>query len=376
MNTRIIPFIVLLALFSACSNETFEPTLDSESVINVDELTGTQHDIMVNVLSTRFGGYRKGVRLTRSSDFSLTPYIDKGDTLLYIAQYANGWEIYSAHQSTKMVLFSSPSGRFNLYDPQMPPALKSMIRSAAESIRQLKQMDITYIDPSWGAPALTEEELASGTLILREKTKVSSTPDFYDLPPGHWVLLERYEPVIETYTSPKLTKTEWGQYYPWNVYTPLLLNEEYNVYERAATGCVPLALAQYMYYTHFAKGSPKSCIAEATPINNGRDFWFSGSSESIWDDMPLISKESGTRNAALLIGWLGRKLNTDYGIFASFTNPYNTEPVLKEIYGIDFPLKDMVTSDVIKALKKDYPVIAHSWDMKNIIDERAKGLLS
>ncbi len=106
MKKLIIPFVSLFLTFVACQDEIPLPSQTETENFNIDQLKGVEHDIMINILSSRFGGYKKGQPATRAtSSFTLTPYVENDDTLLYIAQYADGWEIYSARQNINMVLF-------------------------------------------------------------------------------------------------------------------------------------------------------------------------------------------------------------------------------------------------------------------------------
>ncbi|MDE6754685.1 MAG: hypothetical protein K2J82_08765 [Muribaculaceae bacterium] len=86
-----------------------------------------------------------------SSAFSITPYIEDGDTLMYVVQYEKGWEIYSAKLSSPMILFSSQeASNFDVNDPTFPDALKNLIFSVSESIKSTASLYPDSIHSSWG----------------------------------------------------------------------------------------------------------------------------------------------------------------------------------------------------------------------------------
>jgi len=359
MSKVFFAFGMALLALASCQNEAIDSPRIEEKIINVDELTGVQHDIMVNILSSKYGGYHKGQPATRAlGSFSLTPYVDDGDTLLYIAQYSDGWEIYSANQATKMILFSSDHGKFDLNDPNMPSALKDLIHANADAIRELAKNPNHRIDKSWGAAALTEEDLANSKVIVKGKgqTRSSSYPE---IPPGEWVLLDQEDLSSETYTSPKLTVTEWDQDYPWNKYSKTVTDKSNNPIQTPA-GCVPVAIAQYLYYTHGLNGVPATTISGATPINNGTDYSFYGSSSTIWDQMATTYGyyTSGLNETAMFIGYVGRELKAKYGADGTFVYDSDAIRYLNKVYNTTFKIVDFNYTYVKSSIDKKYPVLA------------------
>lgn len=80
-----------MMMLSACVSDSFDlPKKIVYDSVNTDELTGIQHSIMVNIMTSKFGGYSKDNPKTRNSpEVTLSPYVEDGDTLLLIAQYPN-----------------------------------------------------------------------------------------------------------------------------------------------------------------------------------------------------------------------------------------------------------------------------------------------
>ena len=83
-----------------------------------------------------------------------------------------------------------------------------------------------------------------------------------DLPPGEWVLMEMEVLENDKYTSPKLTKTKWGQKSPWNQCCPMYSYTNGKL-GHCPAGCVTVALAQYLYYTHYKDNVPLYSVDSA-----------------------------------------------------------------------------------------------------------------
>ena len=360
-------------VLGGCQNQDSENALLERQRAEEAELTGVEHDIAVNILASRFGGYRAGQEQTRAmGEFTLTPYVVDGDTLLYIAQYDKGWEIYSASHAANMVLFSSDEGRFDMEDPSLPEQLRFLITENAAAIGEIPE-DTDYIDPSWGGIALTDEELSQGNITVLEDGGTRRKIKEGDLPPGHWILIEVEETGSETHTTPKLIKTKWGQSAPWNAYAKWVptYTLDGTVWKQCLAGCSPVAISQYMYFTHFKDGVPEKSVTSAiqtieSTTGNRSDYVFRGEDSKVWDKMAKYSSETGTTESALLIGMTGRKLKSDYGLEGTATLMVdNGLPFLKDTYGFQFTRK-LITYGLIKEslCEKGYPLLASVFSNK------------
>lgn len=350
-----------MLLLNACVSDSHDAPEIKDEAVKTEVLTGIQHDIMVNILSTKFGGYHKGRPNTRAAaEVSLTPYIEDGDTLLYIAQYADGWEIYSASEKSNMILFSSDHGRFDMNDPSMPAAFREMLTEEIRHISELKADTTKYVHPSWGPSALTDSDLAEGKIVYHgsKNTRSDSDIDYDNMPPGHWVLVETEIVEHIDYTSPKLIATKWGQDSPWNTYSKLVNSNGTLI--QTPSGCVAVALSQYMYYTHFKDGVPATSVTHAIITSDGLDYTFGGSSSTIWDYMAKKSTDSNTNAVALLLGNVGRNINNNYGIGSTGANPSNAKAYLSEVYGVTFTLESFDFEKVVNSIDKGYPMVSRS----------------
>lgn len=371
-----IALLALFALFLSACHSDADILNDIDEIAETEQPQGIEQDIIENIMLNRAGHFNVGAPKSRAlKNVSLTPYIENGDTLLYIAQYSDGWEIYSGSKLTNMVLFSSEHGIIDLEDENVPETMRFLIEANADAISMIpKDGTPDQIHPTWGASAVTEEDLRNGKITVKVKSRSSERRaiSYTDLPPGHWELVSSEVISEQTYVSPKLTITDWAQDAPWNMYAKYVKDETSTEYVQALAGCVPVAIGQYFYHTHFKDNCPTSTVTTANPINNNTDFYFTGSSTTLWDEMPLKYSYFGNYSSvALLIGDIGRKLNAQYTAIATTVVTENIAPFLKEIYGVDFPLSTFEYSYIVKSIDAQYPVIAHAWS--NILNgETAK----
>lgn len=352
---KILP-LFFIGLIS-CQNEITEIPEPEILSADLENLSGVERDIMINILSTKFGGYKKGQPKTRAlNSFSLTPFVEDGDTLLYVAQYSDGWEIYSANHLTNMILFSSEKGRFDINDPNMSDELKALILANAHAIKDLPKDSSLIADKSWGTLEMTEEDLINGKITVKSK-QTRRAIRYTQVPPGQWVLIDREVISTKNYISPKLISTEWNQNSPWNLYSKLVKDKSNNLVH-AKAGCTPIAVSQYLYYTHYKDGVPSSTVTTATLTADGKDYVFSGNSSSIWDSMEKTWTYLPPKQTAIFIGYIGRCLDADYGSDA--TEVYETKsPVyLQQVFGVQFPRVSFDYQYVKKSIDKGYPVVA------------------
>lgn len=359
-------------LLASCQSEIGDIPIQEE--YTPETYTGVERDVMVNIMSSHFGGYRKGKPATRSmGGFTLTPYVENGDTLMYVAQYDNGWELYSANTATQMLLFSSDEGTFDMDDVNMPDAMRDVIREKLEEIRDTPKEGMP-INRSWGGIGVTEEELAKCPVICHKKNK-TATRAGEEYPDGDWILIESEELSRDIETSSKLIKTKWGQNYPWNQFTKIVSDGTNTA--QGLVGCVPVAIGQYLYYTHYKDGFPKWTVTTATPIYNGVDFSFSGSSSTVWDNMARYYWNTGTTEAAIFLGYVGRELDATYEYGETKVGLSKTLSYLNKTYSGLFSQNSYGSDYIVSSLKKSYPVLisASSYQDKTDNDKGIVGHL-
>ncbi|MDE6791568.1 MAG: C10 family peptidase [Muribaculaceae bacterium] len=345
----------MILIISACSKEEGEFSELNKKVNAKEPYAGTAHEIWVNILANNFGGYHKNRPNTRAEGrVSIHPYIEDGDTLLYIAQFEEGWEVYAAAGLTTIPILSSPDGYFNLTDPGMPPAMKEIINNNCEAIRNYREnvnKGIISTEEKFSPISSTTYSKISALSNGQRKTVAAS-----DLPPGHWVLTDVETIVDEQKESPKLTKTIWTQHSPWNAYSKYEKNSS-GVFQNCLAGCVAIAVSQYLYYTHFKDGTPRYTVSTATLNQSTMDYSFSGQSETIWNQMAINANISGTNFSALLIGWCGHSMNAEYGLKRTTIKESNMLNFINSVYTSYFYKSSMDCDYLFSSLDKGYPVL-------------------
>lgn len=363
MNRVTYLLIAFTLLLNACTSENVnESDIVDPASLN-SEYTGIQKEIAAHILASRFGGYRNTENITRATNkFSLSPYILNGDTLLYVAQYENGWEIYSASKCANMILFSSEEGKFDINSFQCPESLRFLINENAKEIREISRKRPGYIHPSWKNSELLDKDVLKEEVFAKEKDNGRFKVNESELPPGKWVQIG-YEIVDrKTNTSPKLIKTKWGQSSPWNAYAKYGLSIETGEKVQCVAGCTPVAVAQYEYFTHFKDGIPEKAPSNARILSTGNsDFIFIDYSSEVWSKMAKYYVESGTKESALLIGKTGRSLGSTYTIKSTSTSEAKCIKFLTDTYGIQFKREPFDYIKMLKSLRdQGYPLIAYA----------------
>lgn len=351
-------FASLLVFAGACTQQ--DDLSSSMTPQSEPELyTGIAKDIYVDVLTNHFGGYHKGQPNTRAEGaFSITPYVEDGDTLMYIVQYEKGWELYSASKATNMLIFSSEEGVFDMNDPNRPKAMKTLIASSLEKIKFAKSSACENIDSCWGTSVIAADELKSGKITVNQKNGVQRNVSSSDVPAGEWILIGTEVISDETYTSPKLIKTKWHQLGPWNAYAKLVPNNNGTLVS-ALAGCSPIAISQYAYYTHYKDNIPKYCRANASLGADGVSYDFNGESSTLWDEMAKVfSLPANNLVSAVHIGAVGKELNAQYGLTSTTVKVEDEIKYLNKVYGITFFTASVDFAYIKSSIDQGYPILA------------------
>lgn len=351
----LIPILGLLS----CSNELQETlhmaiAMSNESIsFPTTEKTKIETDISNYITKIKPGNTSTFSKA--SNNYSLPPYIYKGDTIMYIANYTSGWELYSADQRTPLIMASSETGSFDMNDNTMAPAFKSYLNSVAEELYQIKQMDTTEGETYglWKTVSIQNDEVDQQMIEVAPRAAGTQPGS------GYWVLLSTTTPVTSTNTSNRLTSTRWGQGYPWNVYVPFVQG---SATQHCVAGCAPVATAQYLYYLHYKNNKPANTVTSATYQASSNTYNYAGSSSSIWDQMAKTSSNTGTNHAATLIGYVGKSISTKYGSSSSDAFISDVIKFINNVGNYNYKLNAMDYSYVTKELIAGRAVYARSDD--------------
>ena len=223
---------------------------------------------------------------------SLTPVIENGDTLAYVAQYANnqGWDLISGDRRIAPILAFAETGTVDMTDTISPGV--NALRGMLYMVYDIKSSNETTKHEVWEK--------------LEPKTYNRIMPR--DTGTGMWIALDTVSEK-EVYAPQRLIKTKWGQAEPWNIYTP------YKNGKHCLVGCAAVAVAQYIYYyrenNHAGYTLPTTVSYEN--IINSTPF-FSNFSESGWIGMACDSTDANTDKAAMFMSYLGKQMLLSYDI--------------------------------------------------------------
>ena len=154
-----------------------------------------------------------------------------------------------------------------------------------------------------------------------------------------------------------LLETKWGQGYPWNNRAPYTSSA---MSTHCVTGCVPVAIAQTLYYLHYKIGYPQqtyddcTCTAYIPSGSNyvqisSSDISFANSSLSstFWDDCPLTNTGGITSDyniVSTLMVRLGYLLGSKY--YTSHTSTIFGMGIVNVLYDYYSLNSSLVTNTV------------------------------
>ena len=305
---KILLGVSLCVAMCACNDIAFlnEPVQESEAVLSRSgETTSTEsYTVTPEMVCKYLNIARKGKTIN-----SLTPVVENGDTLAYVAQYADtlGWDLISGDRRLDPILANSETGVLNLSDTINPAV--GAVKGIIYTVKQTKESFEIQKNPIWKS------------LEPKEK-KANSNPQARGIGFGKWVELDTiYE--SEVYTKPHMITTRWHQDYPWNTLCPP------DLMRPAKAGCTPIATSQIIYY--YRKNDIRNCEIpyDYIVINNKPYFPYKSTSE--WSNLreTASSNEDENRSTALFIFYIGDMLGTQYGFEESFTVPYKEIDVLE-----------------------------------------------
>lgn len=275
---------------------------------------------------------------------AIVPMGDDVDTLMYLIQYENGWDIIAADKRGPLVVAMSESGRFASNDTL--PGFQTYLE-----VQKLYLKSMRYV---------TDNNSASDAYLFWSMVTPQNSPKSRVTGSGYW---EMYDSESETTTaeSGHMLQTKWGQHYPWDVFVPY--NTESSG-ERCAVGCVPVAGAQMLYYLHNEIGLPQNMYTSGgcTGNNNSYSYSFSNPTATAWENMALTQYDnntSRTNQAALLMAYVGCHIDTEYGT----SSGAKTEDLVSlfSSLGISSTYEDYNSSTAWNSLRNDMPVIVDAY---------------
>ena len=295
---------------------------------------------------------------------SVEPLADGEDTLLYVINYEEGWEIIAGDKRAPVRLAYGESGAFSSETENVE--MLAWIESLAADVQALKHME--------DFSSCTEEQLSNmwssrrfWALVCCEidapcpMTRYNPLNDSLITPfliEGHWELYAS-NMTEEVYDSLRLMQTHWSQDFPYyNEYCPYTTSPSDGT--RAPAGCVPVAGAQMLYYLHSNISVPENAPDTVYCSGSIGDYIQlpGGSSSTTWNYMlHNYLNERGYRSAAVLIADVGKKVHVSYGNDGSLANEANLPDNVFAPYGIDCSFDNYNATTVSQSLLNNMPVI-------------------
>lgn len=362
MKKTLLTF-TLLAGLSSCTN--LSEDLDMIGTQNITQTKSGNLSISENepAIVKDLRNYISQIKLQGKqarvlTSYTLTPYIYKEDTIMYIANYEDGWELLSTDHRVPLVMASSDTGQFNISDTtSMNPALLAYLNSLEKELFFIKQIENTQENTYnlWQAITLSNKEINPDSIQINPKV-LETLPKAAALSPGsgYWELISTSAPKTSTTNIGHIIKTNWGQDSPWNEYVPYKYGTSGS---HCPAGCTAIAGAQYLYYLHYKNNKPVSTVTTATYNSSNNTYTYTGNNSTVWNQMAKNqSASSGQAAAAIFIGYVGQQINTKYGINESGSNRYYLADFLNQL-GYNYTVKDIDYSYIITQLYNNIPTV-------------------
>ena len=339
-KTTVILLILLLGVMGACSREYLAPTKLRYS----DIYPKAGNNITLNNIKEYLGGY-KNIKDTKGASVSVTPVMEGADTILYLINYQEGWELLSADRRAPRVFAMGEKGNTTIEELTSIPALEYLYQGFVERISYLKR----------------NPEVPSSGDYNESWDEVLNPRSFWEL--ISTTIIEEGDTVQN-----HLTQTCWGQVSPWNIRAPY---GDSTMTYHCVTGCVPVAIAQMLYYLHQKEGVPttayQNCYTQQyvptlTPplILQPSDVAFYNPSSTNWNNMPLSETDTGSFEAvSALMVQIGVLLPTWYYKYQTATPVGYIADVFQQDFSISCIAQYSADVDIIanQVFSAQMPVI-------------------
>lgn len=232
------------------------------------------------------------------SNTQLIPILQHGDTVAFLANYTEGWELFSNNTSLPMVLMKSE--KYNFY-----PNVGALSDESDSSFLDFYNGLIN------GLSSYPEDEDPNPTWVLYSEDRdpgVDPVPSFV----GIAATVEK-----QTYT-PKggRLKTQWNQRGYYNLYTPFYKD---STKIHSPLGCSAVAVGQMAYHSNKYFGVPTHTSSKAGYNKDSNTYYFYESSTSAWGLIDSGENESFCKNpikmetTAAFLGNIAVQIRTKFG---------------------------------------------------------------
>ena len=290
---------------------------------------------------------------TKGSSIEIIPYEKNADTLFYVVNTNEGWQIISNDQRATPILASGNNERLDPFS-KTHNGIRVWLEAASNYIVNIKNSP------------LKEDQL--NNVKFWQSLHILPHRDSIDNGNYRWMLVESTQ-LTGTYITdnvPHLISTKWGQGYPWNNELPYDEGTYYDsgYYERCLTGCLAVAIVQILYYWHHTFGFPNYLYH--TVNVNGWQQWIYGNQSNIsittsditnstrWDYMPLTASGINSDYVGDLMISIGKYV---YMLYGSLGSAASINPNVFELYDMQYLNSAYNYSTVNTSLNNEQPVI-------------------
>lgn len=334
--------VICTAISVGCSTDFTDEVIDSQSI---DATTNNTHVSMADI--GRYLEVYKGIEETRSSGITINPILFKQDTVMYLINYEDGWDVLSSDKRAPMVLIYSDKGHMTVEGLYDNPGEEIFMNTMANKIYALR--------------ANSEAELIpiNNTRSINNNTEVSNLESMWSIvaptnqnaanetrAPEVWTCIGVEKTSSTSQEQPHLIETKWDQGSPWNYYSPYTNSSRTR---HCYTGCTMVAAAQVLYYLHGKLGVPEKAYAtidtiahipddktsvKLTPYNfSTKNAYYA---KLIWGAMQKQGTSadfgsSSTKCVSALMTQLGFLLNASYKRYDNSSSPKSTSASVDNI---------------------------------------------
>ena len=219
--------------------------------------------------------------------------IDEDASIYVVNLKKGGWFIFSGDYSTTPLLARCETGSLDFSGKQ-----SKYVKGWLQSIRNLivENRDSESEEVRQNRSVWTMTRLKAVNEKRKQGVRGGEEPDTTEVEIDYYL-----DTIYYNYHAP-LTETNWHQEWPFNTALPKESNNK-----RCSAGCTVAALAQLLYYTHFAFGFPNDTFEQAscdqlynasgTPPYN---YVFTSFSTTCWNQMETgMFPIDGSQEAAL-----------------------------------------------------------------------------
>nr|WP_321355632.1 C10 family peptidase [uncultured Draconibacterium sp.] len=298
--------IALLAFINACNQLDMDDTISSPDMATKSaSFEGIDYNVSLKSAKYLVQSTEGGKHIE-----SIEPFVVNEDTLMFIFNFNEGWQVVSGDKRTDPILASDTTGQLSIAELENP-GVATWLSDIADQILLLKKNnpEVAYDDgiEAWvlidKAAHFSEDSLQA---YRKKYNAIYESPDntpqlksLQIIEPGddyQWVrrlVSVTSTPWVTSAQKGPLLHTKWGQGAPWNTDVPLGLKD--GTWIKCPTGCTAVAMAQVIYNMHYKINKPTglyhtvSCTGYVWDSDNYNVSFSRGnyvSNSERWDLMP------------------------------------------------------------------------------------------